>query len=185
MVVDSFEICVLLEGIFADMHFFKYQHSTATFRVRCAWLKQVALLLFLLRLCLRKYLASHGVKRLLDSNIQLGARLKKLNVVFLGQLDTLFFCHTTIFNIGIALVAQQHAYNVRRSMFTDLLHPSSNTVKGLFTVNVVHQENAHGTSIVRSGNGAKPLLTGRVPYLHLDSLSVNVQRFDLEIDADG
>ena len=41
------------------------------------------------------------------------------------------------------------------------------------------------TSVVGRGDGAKALLTGRVPYLELDRLALQVDRLDLEINANS
>ena len=59
------------------------------------------------------------------------------------------------------------------------------TVKTLPIRNIITQQNPHGSSIIRCSDSPEPLLTRRIPYLQLDSLSVQIDGSDLEIDPDG
>ena len=59
------------------------------------------------------------------------------------------------------------------------------TIKRSLVRHIVHQENTHGTSVVSCRDGAETLLTGRIPDLELDPLAVQLDRADLEVDADG
>lgn len=58
------------------------------------------------------------------------------------------------------------------------------TVKRPLVRDVVHQQDAHGTPVVRRCDGAKAFLAGRVPDLQLDALAVQLDGPDLEVDAD-
>ena len=46
----------------------------------------------------------------------------------------------------------------------------------------IDEHDAHGAAVVGGGDGAKPLLARRVPYLQLDLLPVHLDRADLEVD---
>lgn len=59
------------------------------------------------------------------------------------------------------------------------------TVEAPLVGDVVDQQYAHGAPIVGRGNGAEALLAGRVPYLQLHALAVELDGPDLEVDADG
>lgn len=59
------------------------------------------------------------------------------------------------------------------------------TVETLLIRHVIHQQNTHGTSVVGGGDGAEALLSRGVPYLQLNALAVELDRADLEVDADG
>lgn len=59
------------------------------------------------------------------------------------------------------------------------------TVEALLIGDIVNQQDAHGTSVVGSGDCAEALLTSGIPYLQLDTLAVQLYRADLEVDADG
>jgi len=50
---------------------------------------------------------------------------------------------------------------------------------------VVYKEDAHGTSVVGSCDGAEALLSSGIPYLQLHTLAVKLDRADLEVDSDG
>jgi len=57
------------------------------------------------------------------------------------------------------------------------------TLERLIIRHVIDEEDAHSTAIVRSGDGAEPLLTGGIPDLQLDALAIKFDRLDLEINA--
>lgn len=59
------------------------------------------------------------------------------------------------------------------------------TVEAPFICNVVDQQNAHSASVVGRGDGPETLLPGGIPYLQLHALAVELNRPDLEVDADG
>ena len=59
------------------------------------------------------------------------------------------------------------------------------TIEAPFICNVVHQQNTHGTSVVRCGDGPETLLTGSIPYLQLHAFAVELDGADFEVDADG
>lgn len=50
---------------------------------------------------------------------------------------------------------------------------------------VIDEQSADSTSIVSGGDGAIPLLTGRVPNLCLDCFGVHLNRPCRELNADG
>jgi hypothetical protein len=59
------------------------------------------------------------------------------------------------------------------------------TVEASFIRNVVYQQDTHGTSVVRGGDGPEALLAGGIPYLQLHALAVELDGADFEVDADG
>lgn len=63
--------------------------------------------------------------------------------------------------------------------------PKGRTVEALLICHIIHQQNTHGASVVSGRDGAEALLAGGVPYLQLDALAVELDRADLEVDADG
>ena len=77
-----------------------------------------------------------------------------------------------------------------------LMHTNSYTIERAFITNVVYQENAHGTSVVRGCYRSKSLLactvsaererwTSCIPNLKLNFFPVHVDGADLEVYADG
>lgn len=58
------------------------------------------------------------------------------------------------------------------------------TVKALLICHIVHEQNAHGTSVVCGCDGSESLLAGSIPYLQLDPLAVQIYGPYLEIYAD-
>jgi hypothetical protein len=59
------------------------------------------------------------------------------------------------------------------------------TVEAPRVGNIIDQQNAHSAPVVGSGNSPEALLAGRVPYLQLHALAVELDGADLEVDADG
>ncbi len=59
------------------------------------------------------------------------------------------------------------------------------TVEALLVRNIVYQQYAHRTSIVRCGDRPESLLARGIPYLQLDPLAVQLDRPYLEVDANG
>lgn len=62
---------------------------------------------------------------------------------------------------------------------------SKRTVERALIGDVVYEEDTHSTAIVGGGDGAESLLAGGVPDLQLDTLSIELNGPDLEVDADG
>lgn len=50
---------------------------------------------------------------------------------------------------------------------------------------IVDQENAHRATVVGGGDGSKTFLASCVPNLQFHSLSVQLDRTDLEVNSDG
>ena len=67
----------------------------------------------------------------------------------------------------------------------DLGYPVSDGLEGPAVGDVIHQEDALRAAEVGRGDGAESLLSGCVPDLELDALTIHFHIFDLEINADG
>lgn len=63
------------------------------------------------------------------------------------------------------------------------MHPLADVLEGLSISDIVHDDDAVSPSVVRGCERPEPLLTGRVPYLQLDVLPVQLDRFDFEVHA--
>lgn len=63
--------------------------------------------------------------------------------------------------------------------------PVVRTIEGPLVGDIVDQQDAHGAPVVGGGDGAETLLARRVPDLQLDPLAIELDRPDLEVDADG
>jgi len=85
--------------------------------------------------------------------------------------------------VHVALVAQDHLLHVGRGVLLDVPDPVFDVVEAFLVGDIVNQHDAHGATVVGRGDGAKSLLPGRVPYLQLDLLAVQLDCADLEVDA--
>jgi len=121
---------------------------------------------------------------LLDVDAGLGGGLHELDSVLDGQLLSALFRNLSPV-VHVALVAEDHLLHVGAGVLLNVPDPVLDIVKGLLVGDVVHQHNAHGSSVVGRGDGPEPLLAGGVPDLELDLLTVQLNRPDFEIYAYG
>ena len=69
-------------------------------------------------------------------------------------------------------------------MLLDVADPVANVLKRLLVGNIIYEEDAHSAAVVGGRNRAEAFLSGGVPYLQLDALTVQVDGLDLEVNAD-
>ena len=68
-------------------------------------------------------------------------------------------------------------------MLLNLLQPLGDVVEGLLLGAIVHEDDSHGALVVSLGNCAESFLPSGVPNLEFDSLILDVDCLDFEIDA--
>ena len=69
-------------------------------------------------------------------------------------------------------------------MFVNFAHPFRNFCEGVSISNVIGNDDTMGTSIVAGSNSLEPILTGCVPNLKFDYLSINIDCLDFEVHSD-
>ena len=121
-------------------------------------------------------------KGVIHVNVVLGRALPKVNAKLLGKLLSLLGGDDLLVE-HVALVPDEDLVDVHVRVLLNLRDPVSDRLKGAAVRHVVDKENALCAAKVRRGNGAKPLLSGRVPDLKLDAGAFNVHVLDLEINA--
>jgi hypothetical protein len=84
--------------------------------------------------------------------------------------------------VHVALVAEDHLLHVRARVLLNVPDPVLDVVKALLVGDIIDEHDAHGAAVVGGGDGPEPLLSGCVPDLELDLLSVQLDRPDFEID---
>mmetsp|Transcript_40997 Transcript_40997/g.131083 ORF Transcript_40997/g.131083 Transcript_40997/m.131083 type:complete len:213 (+) Transcript_40997:451-1089(+) len=85
----------------------------------------------------------------------------------------------------VALVAHQHDHNVGVRVVPQLLQPPLHILIRDMLGDVVHEQCAHSSPVVRARDRAIPLLPRSVPDLRLDSLPVDLNAPGGELHADG
>lgn len=70
-------------------------------------------------------------------------------------------------------------------MVPQLLEPPRDVLICLVLADIVDEQGADGTSVIRRRDGAVSFLTGGVPNLRLDGLGVDLDGAGGELDADG
>ncbi len=71
----------------------------------------------------------------------------------------------------IALVSDEQLVDALGGVAVDFLKPLLDVVEGVHIGDVIDDDDAVCTAVVRGGDGTEALLSGRVPNLELDSLS--------------
>lgn len=104
--------------------------------------------------------------------------------VLAGEGLALLFLHLTP-RIQIALVAYQHNDHVRVRVLTRILQPGGQVVEGLPSRDVVHQQGASSSAVIRACDRSESLLPSRVPDLKLDLLAVDGDHACSELHANG
>ena len=84
----------------------------------------------------------------------------------------------------IALVSDEHDHDVGLGVVPQFFQPPLDVLKGPVFGNIVDQEGPDGPPVVGTGDGAVAFLSGRVPDLCLDGLSLRLDGFGGEFDAD-
>mmetsp|Transcript_58999 Transcript_58999/g.144706 ORF Transcript_58999/g.144706 Transcript_58999/m.144706 type:complete len:245 (-) Transcript_58999:186-920(-) len=121
---------------------------------------------------------------LLNIDVVLGARLKEFDAELVRKrLAPCGVNHLLVEHV--ALVANQDLVDVVRSMLLDLADPVANVVKRLLICHIVHQQDPHGTAVVRRCDSPEPLLPRRIPDLELEALPLLLDSANLEVDANG
>jgi hypothetical protein len=59
------------------------------------------------------------------------------------------------------------------------------TIEALLVRHVVNQQDTHSATVISSSDGAETLLASSIPDLELDTLAIEFDCADLEVNADG
>jgi len=68
-------------------------------------------------------------------------------------------------------------------VLVDLLQPVTHICESRLDSAVVCKYNALGSFVISLGDSSEPLLSGRVPYLQLQILAVNVDCLNFEVNS--
>jgi len=85
----------------------------------------------------------------------------------------------------IALVSHQHNHNVTVRMVSQLFQPPLDVLICLVLADIVDEEGANGTTVVRRGDRTIPFLTRCVPNLRFNGLGVDLNGACCEFNTDG
>lgn len=139
---------------------------------------------WLARLCSRRLglhpgldLAGHGEKGLFDIGGRLCRCLEEFNAKAVGKLLALFGGDDTL-GRQIRLVADQELVDVFAGVPVNFVQPLLYVVEGFVISDIIDNNNAVGTAVVRRCNGTETLLSGRVPNLKFDCLAIQFNGAD-------
>ena len=131
-----------------------------------------------------------GHEGLVDVNFVLGGSLQELHAEALGELLAFFVRHLSLV-LQVAFIAHQDLHDVRTRVLPHFSHPRLDVLERLAISNIVDEDAAVGTFVVRRGDGFEsgestvPLLAGGIPDLELDAFVVDLELSDSEVDADS
>jgi len=121
---------------------------------------------------------------LLDVGRSLGRSFEKFNAKGVGEFLALFRRDDALAR-QIGFITNEEFVHVLGSVSIDLMQPLLYIIERFLIGNVVDNDNSVSAAVIRRRNGAEPFLTGRVPDLKLDCLSVKLDRSDFEVNTDG
>jgi hypothetical protein len=113
--------------------------------------------------------SDHGI---IDIYVLFRAGHQQVYFMPLRQRMRLFFGHFFVFLV--CFVWQDYYGDVFDREGFYLLHPDLNWIEWVFIFHAVHQKNAHCRSIIRRRESPEALLSGRIPYLNENILSVDI-----------
>ena len=84
---------------------------------------------------------------------------------------------------SITLVGNEDLGDGGAGVLVYLLQPILNVVEGLLFSAVINQDDSHGSLVVSLGDCSESFLSSSVPNLQLDSLLVDIDGLNLEVNA--
>lgn len=87
--------------------------------------------------------------------------------------------------VQVALIANEHDRHIGVAVLLDFLQPSGEMGEGIPPRDVVDEECARRTAIVRTRNTLERFLASRVPDLQLDVLLLDLDGASTKLDSDG
>ena len=122
-------------------------------------------------------MAGHGQKGLFDIARGFRGCFEEFNSEAVGKFFALFGGDHAL-SRQIGLVTDQQLVDILRSVSVNFVQPLLYIVERLVVRDVVDNNNAVGSAVVRRGNRAETLLPSCIPNLKLDRLAVQVNGTD-------
>lgn len=85
----------------------------------------------------------------------------------------------------IALVPHEHDHNVSICMVSELLQPPGHILVCLVLADIIHEQSAHGASVVRGCDSPITFLAGSVPDLGFDGFGIDLDGAGGKLNADS
>ena len=120
----------------------------------------------------------------LDVDLFFGTGFEKRYAQTVCEFLSFLFADFPLF-FQIAFVAHYKLDHLVTCVFLDLAEPRVDVVEGVPVSDVVHQDDSVGPFVVGGCYGFEPFLPSGVPDVQLDSVVLDSQVFDFEIDSDG
>jgi hypothetical protein len=119
-----------------------------------------------------------------NHQVGLGTAFKELNVVLVSQ-SLALFCGDSLVVTHISFVANQNLINTGSGVLLYVPNPVVDILETEFVTDIINQKDAHRATVIGGGDGSETFLSGGVPDLQLDSLAIQLNRLDLEINTDS
>ena len=109
---------------------------------------------------------------------------KKLHIMFFGQSISLLIGDLS-FLIEVTFSCYQYFADIFWRIVIYLLYPSCNVAKGSAVSNRIGEYDPCSSFIVGLSNISESLLTSSIPYLHFDSLLIDLKHLDFKVDSNS
>jgi len=129
-------------------------------------------------------LTGHGQEGLFDVGRSLGRSFEEFNAKGVGKFLALLRRDNTLAR-QIGLITNEKLVDVLRCVSINLVQPLLYIVEGFLVGDIIDNDNSMGTAVVRRCNGTETFLSGCVPDLELNSLAVQFDGTNFEINTDS
>ncbi len=121
------------------------------------------------------------IKQLVDVNSLEGRSFKIRQSIFTRKLFSLFFCNNPVGQV--CFVSNKDLCNIFAGVRVNLLQPVSYVIECELLCAVKHKNYAHCPFVVCLGDCTKSFLSSSVPDLQFNSLVINRDSLNFEIDS--
>ena len=122
-------------------------------------------------------LTGHGKESLLDIRRSLGRCFKEFDSKAISKFLSLFGGNNTLAR-QIGLVTYKKLVDILRGISIDFMQPLFHIIERLLVRYIINDDNSVRPAVVRGGNGTETFLSGCIPNLKLDGLSVKFDGTD-------
>jgi hypothetical protein len=129
-------------------------------------------------------LRGHGKKCLFHIGASLGRRFEELNAKRISEFLALFGADNAL-RRQIGLISNQQFVDILRSISVNFMQPLFDIVEGLSVGDVIYDDDAVSAAIIGGRNRSKALLSGSIPNLKLNGLSIKLDCANFEIDTNS
>lgn len=130
------------------------------------------------------YLSSHSCESVFNIKWFLGRGFQESNIKMISKLFCLLIWDLSLI-FKIFLISNEDSRDIFLCVLIDFTHPFRNLGKWVTIGDVISYYDTMSTLIITTSDCFKSLLTGSIPNLEFNSLSININCSDFEVYTNG